>query len=134
MNLRQYFALRIDRGMKFRTFLGERMTPPGLSVALQENVVAGVQENDLGSHILILQIVQQFREGQKIFCPSTGVDADRQKFGGIRTVGSYFAYGRLQQAYRQVVNTVVAQILQNVERDGFAGPRKATDNNQPKFF
>ena len=40
---------------------------------------------------------------------------------------------RLQQGGRQVVDAVVAEVLENVQGNGLARPRKAADDNQAQL-
>ena len=108
------------------------MAPPRLPIALQQGLVAGVQEDDVGFDALAAQLPQQVGQHVEVLRVVARVDADREVHG--RPAGApHFIDGRDQQARGQVVDAVVAEVFEDVKGDGLPRTGESADDDQAQF-
>lgn len=116
----KHLAFQFDRFFECAAVLGERMAPPGLAEALNQDAVVGVEKDDLAVHPMVTQAFDQPWELGQLGAGTAGVYADGRQGAGLRRLHGYIAYQGLEQADRQVINTVEADVFKDVQRNTFA--------------
>ncbi len=78
LDIGQHRALRRDGHTKLRALVGEWVPAPGFAIALQQNLIAGVQEYDVCGDVLLTQLAQQVRQRIEVFRSVSGIESHRE--------------------------------------------------------
>ena len=105
------------------------MPPARLAVTLQQDLVVGLQEHELCVNTCASNLLEGFGQRLQVLRAISCIDTDSERrfFFAVRT---HFLYDRLQQGSRHIVDTVVTEVFESMQRDRFAGARQTADDNQ----
>ena len=101
------------------------MAPPRLAVTLEQDGIIGHHEQDVRLNVLSPEFLDQAWQGREIRVPIAGIDADGYAAADFAGAGRHFLDNRLEQARRQIVDAVIAQVFQHVKRNGLSGTGQA---------
>ena len=111
----------------YRPVERKRVAAAGLDEPAQQNVVVGVDADQLGGDAgLRPQFAQPSQ--QRVGCKVTraAIDADGER--PITRLG--LAQQQIEQKQRQIVEHLISEIFERLERGGKAGPRHAGDQDE----
>src|SRR5690625_5109037 len=109
--------------------VAQRVAPPGLAEALDQGVIVGIQVDHLGVDV-VGQLLEQVVELAQVAAGVAGIDADGDPFGGVPGPVTQGADQLGQQGDREVVDAVVALVLQQVQGGALARAGAATDDDE----
>ncbi len=122
----QRLALAGDRLGERAVAVGHRVAAARFREALDQHLVARVEKDEAHRDAGGLELLQLLRQGRdRGAAAHVGRHGDT-RMPGAAQVGEQFA----EQRRRQVVDAVVAGVLQHVERDGFARTGKTADERK----
>ncbi len=125
-------ALACDRVAQRQALAGQRVAPARVRIALEQHVVARVEEDQAVLDAAAGQAGENFRQPVQILGAIAHVDADGK--ARMKT-GLRLGHGideRRHQRAGQVVDAVVVEILQRAQRYGLAGAGHAADDDQAR--
>ncbi len=105
---------------------GERMAAARFGKALDQHVVARIEEDAANIDPVRRELLQLGRQGRDA---AAAAHVDRHRDARL-PLAQQVARQPGQQCRRQVVDAEVAGILQHVQRDGFSGTRQAADEHE----
>ena len=117
-----------NRRTKFGRNVGEWMSAPGFAVAFQQHVVVSLQKQQVRRDSGFLNVAQQPGQRLEIFPAVSRVDTYGDAACRVVSGFRYLVQQGAQQPGRHIVDTVVAQILEGVQRNRLAGTRESTDD------
>ena len=119
----QRLAFARDGFFQRHVVAGQRMAPAGFGKALDQHIVARIEEDEAQRDALRLQLAQ-LRRQRRDARPAAHVHRHGDQFVLLRP---QVADQVRQQRRRQVVHAVIAGIFQHIECNGFAGTGKTAD-------
>ena len=124
----QQLALEHDGIVQGESVVGQRVAPARVREALEQHLVAGVEEQELVGEPLVRDARQHRRQLLQVVLAVAHVDAHRKP--RVMAVGTHRVDEGRQQGRRQVVDAVVVEVFQRAQRDGLAGAGQAADQDQ----
>ena len=126
----QQLALLAQRLRQAEPFAAQRMPPARLAIALEQRFLVGAQEQHLAVHAALLELRDQSRHRGDLGGAVAGIDAD----GGV-AVGRLVRAHRVRDEHRQqpgrnVVDAVVVQVFEHVQRHALAGAGQTADDDE----
>ncbi|MCY1346899.1 hypothetical protein D9M69_329970 [compost metagenome] len=110
--------------------VGQWMAPAGLGEALEQGLVVGIEEQHVTVDMPGADLVEQFGKALQlagqVACVDRHGDQRLEQFGVQQGALGQFR----QQQRRQVVDAVVAVVLQDIEGGALAGAGAAADDDQ----
>jgi hypothetical protein len=79
-----------------------------------------VQEDDIGIDALVVQLTQQVGKSVQVVPAIPRIDADREVLRCVAATAPNFIHRSEQQAGRQVVDTVIPEVFEDVEGNGLS--------------
>jgi hypothetical protein len=107
-----------------------RSSSTRLAEALQQDPAVGLQKQGAAVDAAFAATGEEGREVAYLLGMIAGIDADSDLVDLAELMTTEFLRQCIEQADGEVVDTVVAHILQCVQGDAFAGAGQATDDHQ----
>ena len=107
----------------------QRVRAARFAVAAHEDVGVGGQKENLDVGVLA-QRADFFRQGSKVGGVAR-IHGDRDR---LRLFGGKIAHEAVKQSARQIVDAVIAEVFESVQRDGFACAGQAGDDEHGGFL
>ncbi len=121
-NVLQVTAL-CAQGSFHRAVRTERMRAAGLAITAQQDFIRSFEEDHFGGD----HPLDRFHDGRQFFQLATFADVDHQS--GARIFRRLHQFGEARdQFHRQIINRVVAEVLESFKHRSFAGAAHAGDD------
>ncbi len=101
--------------------LRERVAPARLAVTLEQNRIVRKHEEHIRLYLVLPELFDQTGQRLEIQAPVAGIDANRESAADLSRDRRHLLDDRLEQTGRQVVDAVIAQVLEHVKRNGLSG-------------
>jgi hypothetical protein len=123
-----------DGLLKAGTVFTERVFASGFCVALEEDIVGGLQKDHFAVHALVAQLAHQFRNrGQVIFAVAC-IDAHGQVVVAAGSRAADLGKHGLHQHGRDIVDAVEVHVLKQIQGHALPGTGQTTDNDQAHAY